>query len=151
MSYRLACESADLIAGIASLNGATFLEPSRCAPSESVNILHIHTVNDNVVPYGGGILNIAGVPTMPPFPGAEMSVQIWAGYNGASGPTTAPAPSMDLVQDVAGLDTVVTRYTYCPPGGAVELWRINGGGHTPAFSTNFSPRVIDWLLAHSKP
>ena len=30
---------------------------------------------------------------------------------------------------MAGLDTVVTRYTTFPPGGAVELWTINGGGH----------------------
>ena len=28
---------------------------------------------------------------------------------------------------------------------------INGGGHMPAFSTEFAPRVIDWLLAHPKP
>ena len=88
---------------------------------------------------------------MPPFPGAVKTVQIWAGYNGASGPVTDAAPSLDLTTDVAGLDTVVTRYTTCPPGGAVELWTINGGGHTPTLSSQFSPRVIDWLLAHPKP
>jgi predicted esterase len=41
MSYRPACQSADLIAGIASLAGMTFLGPSRCQPSQPVNILHI--------------------------------------------------------------------------------------------------------------
>ena len=30
------------------------------------------------------------------------------------------------------------------------IW-INGGGHIPKFSSNFPPRVIDWLLAHPKP
>ena len=58
-----------------------------------------------------------------------QTVQTWAGYNGASDPVTDPAPSLDLDQDVPGLDTVVTRYTTYPPGGAVELWTINGGGH----------------------
>ena len=151
MAHRMACQSADLIAGIASMNGVTFLEPIRCAPSEPVNILHMHTTDDGVVPYGGGILNISGVPNMPPLPGAVKSVQMWAGYNGSSDPITEAVPTMDLVQDVAGLETVVTRYTNYPPGGAVELWTINGGGHFPTFSSQFSPRVIDWLLSHPKP
>ena len=58
---------------------------------------------------------------------------------------------MDLTLDVAGLDTVITRYTICPPGGAVELWTINGGSHRPMLSSEFALRVIDWLLAHPKP
>jgi polyhydroxybutyrate depolymerase len=153
MAYRMACQSADLIAGIASLAGMTFLEPSQCGPSAPVNILHIHGTTDATVPYGGGafFVNPPFPANMPPFPGAVKSVQMWAGYNGSSGPTTDPARSMDLVADVAGLDTVVTRYTTCPPGGAVELWTVHGGGHYPTLSAEFSPRVIDWLLAHPKP
>ena len=63
---------------------------------------------------------------------------------------------MDLDVDVPGLDTVIRRYTNSPPGGAVELWTINGGNHSPRFnsggsSSEFAPRVIDWLLAHPKP
>jgi hypothetical protein len=39
---------------------------------------------------------------------------------------------------------------------AVELWSIIGGGHSPTLTngssvSEFSPRVIDWLLAHPKP
>src|SRR5262249_17994243 len=41
MAYRMACQHADLIAGIAGLAGETFLDPARCAPSGPVNILHI--------------------------------------------------------------------------------------------------------------
>jgi len=156
MAYRIACQHADLIAGIASLAGTTFLEPSQCGPSEPVNILNIHGTADTHVSYAGGALVTQGLPiqfpaNLAPFPGAVQTVQIWAGYNGSSGPTTEPAPSMDLFQDVAGLDTVVTRYTTCPPGGAVELWTINGGGHIPTLSSQFSPSIIDWLLAHPKP
>jgi len=82
--------------------------------------------------------------------GAVRLVQMWAVHNGAQDPLTDPTPSMDLTLDVPGLDTAVTRYTQHPPGGAVELWTINGGGHTPTLSSQFSPRVIDWLLAHPK-
>ena len=152
MCYRMACQSADLIAGLASLAGMPFLDPSRCGPSEPVNILHIHGTADTTDPYGGGALTSPSFPAnMPPSPGAEKAVQLWAGYNGATDAVTDPAPSLDLTTDVAGLDTVVTRYTNCPSGGAVELWTINAGGHIPTFSAEFSPRVIDWLLVHPKP
>jgi len=161
MAYRMACQSADLISGIASLNGATFLDPSRCAPSQPVNILHIHgTANPNVR-YAGGALTTTGAAyqapaNMPAFPGALQTVQFWAGYNRAREPVSEPEPSMDLDLDVPGLDTVITRYMKYSPGGTVELWTINGGGLFPTFhsgksSSEFAPRVIDWLLAHPKP
>jgi len=153
MSYRMACESADLIAGLASLAGTSFLDPSRCAPSEPVNILHIHGTADTFILYGGGatVVNPPYPANMPPYPGAEKAVRLWAEYNGAADPVTDPAPSLDLTTDVAGLDTVITRYTNCPPGGAVELWTINGGNHIPTLSPAFAPAIIDWLLAHPKP
>jgi polyhydroxybutyrate depolymerase len=153
MAYRMACQSADLIAGIASVSGMTFLDPSQCTPSEPVNILHIHGTADDIDSYAGGAFTSGGPfpANMPPYPGAVQTVQTWAGYNGAHDPVTDPAPSMDLALDVAGLDTVVTRYTSSPPGGAVELWTINGAPHTPTFSPEFTPRLFDWLLAHPKP
>jgi|SRR4051812_5246043 hypothetical protein len=73
------------------------------------------------------------------------------GLNRASDSQTDSGPSLDLTTDVTRLDTVITRYSNHPPGGAVELWTINGGSHHPALSTQFSPLVIDWLLGHPKP
>jgi hypothetical protein len=49
----------------------------------------------------------------------------WAAYNGASGPVSASTTSLDLTTNVAGLETVVTRYANAPPGGAVELWTFS--------------------------
>jgi hypothetical protein len=96
----------------------------------------------------GGIPIPANIPA---FPGALRDIQIWAAYNGASNPVTDLAPSLDLTTDLGGLDTVVTRYTKSPPGGAVELWTVNGGTHHLNLSPTFSAQVIDWLLAHPKP
>jgi len=154
MAYRMACQSADLIAGIASLSGMTFLDPNRCAPSEPVNILHIQGTADLFF-YNGGTHTIGGSPSFPsntpPFPGWRQTVQFWAGYNGAVDPVADEGPSLNLDSGLAGLDTVVTRYTNHSPGGAVELWTINGGMHFPSLSSEFSSRVIDWLFAHPKP
>ena len=155
MSHRMACDHPDLIAGIASLAGMTFLDLSTIRPSQPVNVLQIHGTADEVVPYGGGAL-LAGLPVVALFPGAIATVQSWAAFNGCQGAIFDTQPSMDLDLDVPGLDTIVMRYTNSPPGGAVELWTINGGKHSPTFfsgtrSSEYSARVIDWLLAHPKP
>jgi poly(3-hydroxybutyrate) depolymerase len=115
----------------------------------------IHGTVDGIVPYGGGTL-LAGLPVVAFVPDAVATVQTWAGYNACSGPQWDAQPSMNLDLAVAGLDTTVMRYTSHPPGGAVELWTINGGTHDPALfsettSSQYSARVIDWLLAHPKP
>ena len=154
MAYHMACQYADLIAAIASAAGSTFLDPNSCRPSQPVNILQIHGTADQYQFYWGGA-NVTTTPpfpaNLPPFPSAPQSVQIWAGYNGASGAVTDLAPTLDLTTDVAGLDTVVTRYTDAPPGGAVELWTVVGGTHWPNLTSQFAPTVIDWLFAHPKP
>jgi polyhydroxybutyrate depolymerase len=154
MSYRMACDHADLIAGIASLAGLTFLDSNTPRPSQPVNVLQIHGTADQVVPYAGGALLV--VPVVALIPGAVATVQRWASFNGCQGPQWDAQPSMDLDLALTGLDTTVMRYMNCPPGGAVELWTINGGSHGPTFisgtkNSEFSARVIDWLLAHPKP
>ena len=151
MAHRMACQFADLIAGIASRAGATFLDPSRCEHSQPVNILQIHGTKDVTVFYDGGATTADRQGNWPAFPGALKTVELWAGYNGARDPVTEPRSSLDLDLNVPGLDTVITRYTSYPPGGAVELWKIMGGDHVIAPSPEFAPRVIDWLLAHPKP
>ncbi len=154
LSYHMACQYSDLIAAIASVSGSTFLNPDDCHPSQPVNILQIHGTADQYQFYAGGANVTTTQPfqaNLPPFPSAPQSVQTWAGYNGASDPITDPAPTLDLTTDVVGLDTVITRYTNAPPGGAVELWTVKGGTHWPNLTPQFAPLVIDWLFAHPKP
>jgi poly(3-hydroxybutyrate) depolymerase len=159
MVYTMACRSADLIAGIAAMAGNTYLDPNCCQPSERVNVLSIcGTLDEYSIYYGNAWGPDPPFNHSPAYPGAVRTAQIWAGYNGASDPVTDPAPTLDLAlkasesgPDLPGLDTVVTRYTSSPPGGTVELWSIIGCTHMPGFSPEFSPRVIDWLLAHPKP
>jgi predicted esterase len=60
MSYRMACDHSGIVAAIASLAGATYLEPSLCSPSEPVHVLQIHGTADPVVPYGGDCVTFDG-------------------------------------------------------------------------------------------
>jgi polyhydroxybutyrate depolymerase len=147
MCYRMACETADMIAGIAAIAAATFYETNSCQPSEPVNILHIHGTSDPTILYEGAVHSATGVP----YPGAVESIERWAGYNGCTDIQTDPNPTLDLVQTIGGLDTTVTRYNTYPPGGAVELWTVQGAGHGWPLSSEFTPLIVGWLLAHPKP
>jgi len=145
MSYRMACDHADAIASIASLAGATFLDPNDCTPSEPVHVLQIHGTADTVVLYDGGCFGAEC------YPGAVETVETWATYDGCA-LVSEPGEPLDLEASISGAETEVTRYvTDCRRGGSGELWSIVGGSHIPSLSTDFGPAVIDFLYAHPKP
>lgn len=145
MSYRMACDHADEIAAIVSLEGATFDDPSACKPSEPVSTLEVHGRSDTTIFYDGG--KIVGTP----YPGAEQTVKTWATYDGCSTTPDDPAPaSRQIVRDLPPAE--VTSYSDgCKPGGHAELWSQPEGVHIPPWSETFSQQVIDWLQAHPKP
>ena len=144
MAYRMAHEHGDAIAAIASLAGADQSRP-RPEPPEPVHVLQIHGTADTAIPYEGGGFRDE------PVPGARASVENWAAHNGCA-PAGADSGALDLDSGLDGLDTDVSRYTDgCRPGGSAELWTINGGGHVPALSAQFTRLVVEWLLGHPKP
>lgn len=148
MSHRLACEQADLIAGIASVSGRTYYDPNRCHPTQPVNVLEIDGSADVYLGWTGPDY---GLPFVAEAPGAVRTVQNWARLNGCQDPVVETTPSLDLNSTLAGKDTTVLRYTQCPAGGAVELWTVNNGGHGPTDTAESRARLVDWLLAHPKP
>lgn len=145
MSYRMACDHPDVVAAIASLAGATWDDPADCASSGPVHALQIHGTSDGTVLYSGGLIN--GIP----YPGAVESVEMWATNDGCMLTTDTSQPNLDLVPGLAGDETTVTRYVDgCDQDGSSELWTIMGGGHSPAFSSNFSRAVVEWFYLHPK-
>ena len=150
MAWRMGAQFAGLVAGISAQAHSGFWDANLFIPSEPVHVLSLKSLEDNywgnaITLCDGFFVNAIAAPSI------EQTIRDWAGYNGASNPVTDPEPTMDLVYDVGGLDTVVTRYQDHPPGGAVELWTLTGGPHRPRLTPNYSPAIIDWLLAHPKP
>jgi len=146
MSYRMACDHADLISSIASLAGATFDNPSDCVPSEPVHILQIHGTNDDVIAFNGSCI----IPFFFCQPGAEGSLSIWSQYNQCDG-GFENAGSLDLVNGISGSETSRTVISEgCSDHGSAELWAINGGDHGPSFNSNFRRELVDWLLEHRR-
>jgi polyhydroxybutyrate depolymerase len=141
MSYRMACEAADRIAGIVSLAGATFLDTAQCAPSEPVNVLQIHGTDDGTIAYEGGVTPIGT------YPSAETTVATWSAYNGCT-TTTETLGTIDFNLNVDGVETTMTAFTGCPVDGAVELWTMADSPHIPGLQSTFAADIIDWLFAH---
>ena len=147
MSYRMACDHADIVASIASLAGATWANPNNCNPSEPVSILQIHGTSDAVIAYNGGNVILGGFQ-----PGAVFTAESWAAYN-ICDLTSSPGPAqLDLTTNIAGPDTNPEEYiTNCDVGGSARLWTIPGGPHPPGLTTGFTTAVLDFLFAHPKP
>lgn len=136
MSHRMACEHADQITGIASLAGVLWEDAQRCSPSRPVGVLQMHGTADRQVTYEGGRVN--GMPA----PGAEATIASWREHDGCGDAAPAGEPK-DFDSAVSGAETVVTAYD-C---GAtrVQLWRMEGSGHVPAPTPQFTSAIFDFF------
>jgi polyhydroxybutyrate depolymerase len=145
MAFRMACDHADQITAVATLNGAMWRDASRCRPSAPVSVLDIRGTKDTTIRYAGGkILDNA-------YPSATTTEADWVALDRCAD-TPATAPKLDLVTDLPDAETTVRRYTSgCAGGSTVETWTIAGGGHVPSFNASFAPDVMRFLLSRVKP
>jgi polyhydroxybutyrate depolymerase len=143
MSFRMACDHADVVAAVASLEGSTFEDPDACSPSEPVSVLAVHGTADETIPYEGD--DIGGTP----YPSAEQTVATWADYNACEGEDPDPTPAeLPVVADLE--PATVTQFEGCADDTSVELWTQPDGVHIPRWDDAFIGEVLDWLLAHPK-
>jgi polyhydroxybutyrate depolymerase len=149
MSYRLACDHADLVAAFVSLAGAAF-PPSQaadCRPSSRVSVLQVHGTLDDTILYEGN----TGEGFVGRYPGAASSVAQWAERLGCTGGLVDAEARLDLDAGVRGPETRVARTAGCPAGTAADLWTIDGGAHLPGLRPEWRAHVWAWLAAHPKP
>ena len=152
MSYRMACELSGRVAAIASMAGATFLDATKCNPSEPVSVLQVHGTADETIAYAGGATKGIGVR----YPGAEQSVATWATYDSCTGAIGASGSALDLEPTIDGSESQLTAYAGCPTGIDVQLLTVQGGPHIPSvsFPDGSHPMIVamvNFLLAHAKP
>jgi polyhydroxybutyrate depolymerase len=157
MSYRMACEHADVVAAIVSLAGASLPQRDDCRPTEPVAVLQIHGTADDVIKFDGGDLSdlIGGSGPSRTYPGARESATAWAAYDGCARELVEADDTVDVDALLSGpsgpAETKVARATGCEPGGHVELWTIPDGSHVPSVSGAFADEVVGFLLDHPKP
>jgi polyhydroxybutyrate depolymerase len=136
LTYRLGCEMSDVLAAVAPVAGVLLNNP--CQPQHPVSILHIHGTADFSVPYAGSTTPAAsGI-----FESVQQSITTWVHLDGC--PSTP-----DLEQN--GLTTHAI-YAPCKSGTAVELYTLQGIGHTwpPVAILPASQIIWNFFVAHPK-
>lgn len=146
MAHRLACELPDTVAGIASVAGAAWKDPSKCKATSPVTVLQIHGDADPIVRYDGG--HVLDKLQMQVHPTARETVGGWATRD-RCGATLLPGNTIDLEDKLDGAETVKAHYDGCVDS-AVELWTVQGGNHFIAQKPRAIEAVIAFLLAHPK-
>jgi polyhydroxybutyrate depolymerase len=175
MSYRLACDAADVFAAVAPVAGASLADP--CAPSRPVPILAFHGTGDTIVPFNGGTDGLYHVLTFPPV---SYSIDLWRSLDscpGATAPTAAemaempkdstfdggPSPSIfeGSTQVYKQGDAECGAWTGCKDGSEVELCTIVEGGHAwpggqpligkTSTDIDASRTIIDFFEKHPMP
>jgi polyhydroxybutyrate depolymerase len=131
MAQRFACARADLVAAVAPVAG-TYGKGEDCVPSRSVPVLDVHGTADPFVPYDGGpMLDRAGTVTR--IESAQQAAQRWSRLDGCTASARRPGPDPTVV---------VTRWSPCRSGAAVELWTVGGAGHTWPGGLQYLPPAI---------
>lgn len=121
-AYRLACDLPGTFAAVAPVAGAMPAELAPgCERTTPVSVIAFQGTTDPLMPYLGGGAGQRRVLS------AERSIAFWGTAAGcAAGATTADEP--DRVTD--GTRVRRTTYAGCREGRGVELYTIEGGGHT---------------------
>lgn len=143
MSYRAACEMADVVAAIAPVEGAQDLE---CRPSAPVSVIVFHGTADRMVPFEGGSTpyQIGSIRSDTPV---RDTVAFWVKRDGCS-----PAAKHEEQPEVH-IDT----YSGCKDGTGVTLYAIQGGRHmwpgTPHSGNHVASTDLMWTFftEHPKP
>ncbi|GAA0504654.1 esterase [Paractinoplanes deccanensis] len=144
MALRMACDHADLVTAVVSLNGAAWSDAARCRPSAPVSVLAIHSSDDETVSFGGGTIGSAT------YPSAAATVTQWRDHDSCTD-GGRDAPALDVVTTLPGAETSVRTYTQgCAGGTTVQAWTINGGTHVPDLGPAFAPAVTDFLLTRGR-
>ena len=152
LSYRLACEAADLFAAVAPVAGALNVED--CEPSEPVSLLAIHGTADQHVLFEGGPPAVTADSHARLDRSVHYAVTFWAARDGC-GLEPEASQTGGVVHEI---------YSNCIPGLGVELLAVEGGGHAWPGAAPFSPQgdepypgldaslaMWEFFKAHPKP
>ncbi|HLF70641.1 MAG TPA: PHB depolymerase family esterase [Dehalococcoidia bacterium] len=117
MTSLLGCELSDRIAAIAPVAGSPYVE-RRCDGARPMPVIAFHGTDDPLVPFEAG----------PDFGdldifrfGARNNMRDWAQHNGCD---------LTLHSERIASDVVLESYGGCSNGADVQLYVIEGGGHT---------------------
>lgn len=123
MCYELASKMSHRIAAIAPVAGPMGTE--NCSPKNPVSIIHFHGTKDEFAAFDGGPGKRSKTGT--DFYSVQHTMDRWSKANGCG---KMPAISKMPNKADDGMTVTRKRWSGGKGGAAVELYQINGGGHT---------------------
>jgi polyhydroxybutyrate depolymerase len=144
MTLRMACESSGRIAGAAAVI-ANLPADLDCQPSAPVPILLMNGTDDPLMPWSGGDVGFLGGSRGEVLSTAETAA-FWARANGCH-----PDPIVQTLPDVDPADGTriqLGRFPGCDPDGQVEVYEVDGGGHTMPGGAQYLPTVLVGPVSH---
>ena len=133
MSYTHLCSGTKKIAAIAGLAGAMDFDSNKCGASAN-HILLIHGELDETIQYQGGALFGNR------YTSVAETINRWSAINACR---VGKESDLDLLDSIEGIDTV--KVSYRCEAGALELWRMPQGKHSPVLDLDFARNVLVWL------
>lgn len=120
MSYRLACDAADVFSAIGSVAGTD--NTTSCTPSRPIPVMHIHALNDpNVVYTGGCGPACQGNDWAIEFNSVPATISKWVKLNSCKNPPQTVLSHTGVVCEL---------YTGCKNNANVKLCTTTEGGHS---------------------
>lgn len=119
LAYRMACEAADLVTGIAPVAGALHVP---CNPPRPVAVIAFHGTADQNVTYDGSPGRRRLDRDREADPPVAETLAFWARRNGCAG-----APARETLAQGTVLHDV---WRGCAPGAPTELYTVVRGGHS---------------------
>lgn len=148
MAHRLGAEASDLVAAIAPYAGSPYLELLGFAPTYSVPVLHIHSVDDPLALYHGGVSGNGSYKTP-----VLTQLEAWASRNGCATPPLVGTTTYGEPGTISeGHSATLVSWRPCSSSAEVDLLRLTGPGHgwpgrilTPALQALLGPptAIID--------
>ena len=145
MSYRMAIDHSDVLAGIVVIGGISYKD-KKYAPKNPIHVLHVHgTQEENFHGTELGDLQFYHAAT----PSVEDNLKNWAEFNQCE-ILTISEKKLNLVERLNGNETTVINYKNDSTGCDVELWKVAGGIHVEEYSSEMKKMMIDWILSKRK-
>lgn len=113
MAYRMACEHADLLAGVAVVGAA--LDVPGCAPTKALPVLHVHSMEDRRFPYFGGQAPAPLGEGLLPMNSAIRSAMFWARSSRCT----------EHYSRFTQGDAIWERFQHCAAGAEVTLLSLS--------------------------
>lgn len=140
MSSRLAAEASEVFRAIAPVVAGIPKEwADSMALAHPVSVMVIQGTHDPIVPYAGGPIQL-GRKKRGDMLSTEATVEKWRQLNGCKGVEESHPIADQDPKD--GCTTTRIVYPGGLQGSVVELWRVDGGGHTWPGGDQYLPKKV---------